>query len=282
MEYWLISVLSIVISILVTYYLFRKFNFFKRHGIIHVPSTPILGAMAPIIFRRMSFVDFTRKIYNLNRDAKYIGFYATTKPVLMLRDPEVIKDVVVKNFDTFINNPVFVDANDYVLSQNLFGLQNIKWRHVKNLLSPFFTFSKMKIMFTFMSKHAADFAELMSTLPADKSDINMKDIFDRYTNDVIALCIYGMKIDSIRDPTNKFYICGKDITYMSAIRSIKYIFIRTFPKLGRILNIKLFNNQEMKYFESRIKNEIVIRDAEHISSPDMIQLMLDNRGKEGI
>ncbi|KYM89321.1 Cytochrome P450 9e2 [Atta colombica] len=91
-----------------------------------------------------------------------------------------------------------------------------------------------------------------------------------------------MKIDSIRDPTNKFYICGKDITYASAIRSIKFIFIRTFPKLGRILNIKLLNiNQKMKYFESRIKNEIAIRDAEHISRLDMIQLMLDNRGKEG-
>jgi len=164
--------------------------------------------MAPIIFRRMSFVDFTRKIYNLNRDAKYIGFYATTKPVLMLRDPEVIKDVVVKNFDTFINNSVFLDANDYVLLQNLFSLQNTKWRHVKNLLSPFFkmTSSKMKIMFTFMSKHAADFAELMSTLPADKSDVNMKDVFDRYTNDVIALCIYGMKIDSIRDPQQTSFI----------------------------------------------------------------------------
>jgi len=229
----------------------------------------------------MSFANFTRKIYNLNRDAKYIGLYATTKPVIMLRDPEVIKNVIVKNFDSFTNNSVFVDVNDYILSQNLFGLQNTKWRHVKNLLSPFFTSSKMKIMFSLMSKHAADFAKLMSTLPADKSDVNMKDIFRRYINDVIALYIYGMKIDSIRDSTNKFYVCGKDITYVSAILIIKYIFIRTFPKLGRILNIKLLNNQKMKYFESRIKNEIAIRDAEHISHLDMIQLMLDNRGKEG-
>ncbi|KAG5340415.1 CP9E2 protein, partial [Acromyrmex heyeri] len=286
MEYWSISVLSIAISILVTYYLFRKFNFFKRHGIIHIPSIPILGIMAPIIFRRISFANFTRKIYNLNPDAKYIGFYATTKPVLMLRDPEVIKDVIVKNFDSFTNNSIFVDVNDYVLSQNLFGLQNTKWRHVKNLLSPLFTSSKMKTMFISMSKHAADFAELMSILPANKCDVNMKDIFGRYTNDVIALCMYGMKIDSIRDPTNKFYVCGKGITHVSAILIIKYIFIRAFPKLGRILNIKLYNNQEMKYFESKIKNEIIIRDAKHISRPDMIQLMLNNincnRGKEGI
>ena len=137
-------------------------------------------------------------------------------------------------------------------------------------------------MFIFMSKHSADFVELMSTLPADKSDIDMKDIFQRYTNDVIAFCFYGMKIDSTRDPTNKFYICGKGITHISAIFIIKYIFIRAFPKLGRILNIKLLNNQEMKYFESRIKNEIANRDAEHITHPDMIQLMLNNREEKRI
>ena len=280
MEYWLISMLSVVISVFVTYYLFRKFNFFKRHGIIHISSIPILSVM-PIIFRRMSFANFTRKIYNLNQDAKYIGFYATMKPVLMLRDPELIKDVIVKNFDSFTNNSIFIDVNDYMLSQNLFGLQNTKWRHVKKLLSPLFTSSKIKNMFILMSKYAADFAELMLTLSANKSDVNMKDIFSRYTNDVIALCMYGMKIDSIRNPTNKFYVCGKAITHVSVILIIKYIFIRTFPKLGQIFNIKLFNNQEMKYFESRIKNEIITRDTEHISHPDMIQLMLANRDKEG-
>ncbi|XP_011054723.1 PREDICTED: cytochrome P450 9e2-like [Acromyrmex echinatior] len=194
----------------------------RRHGIIHIPSIPILGVMAPIIFRRMSFANFTRKIYNLNRDAKYIGFYATTKPVLMLRDPEVIKAVIVKNFNSFTNNSIFVDVNDYVLSQNLFGLQNIKWRHVKNLLSPSFTSSKMKTMFTFMSKHAADFVELMSTLPADKSDINIKDIFDRYTNDVIALSNPSIQVKLRQEIDELLNESDGNVTY-EAINKLKYL-----------------------------------------------------------
>ncbi|KAG5307127.1 CP9E2 protein, partial [Acromyrmex insinuator] len=170
----------------------------------------------------MSFANFTRKIYNLNRDAKYIGFYATTKPVLMLRDPEVIKAVIVKNFNSFTNNSIFVDVNDYVLSQNLFGLQNIKWRHVKNLLSPSFTSSKMKIMFTFMSKYAADFAELMSTLPADKSDINIKDIFDRYTNDVIALSNPSIQVKLRQEIDELLNESDGNVTY-EAINKLKYL-----------------------------------------------------------
>lgn len=135
MEYWSI-VLSIVISALGTHCLFRNFNFFKRHGIIHIPSVPILGAMAPIIFRRTSFADFTRRIYNFNRDAKYIGLYATTKPILLLRDPQLIKAVLVKDFDTFSNRPV-VDLKENVLTRNLFTLQNTKWREMRTRLGFF-------------------------------------------------------------------------------------------------------------------------------------------------
>jgi len=281
MEYWSI-VLSIVIAALgIYYYLFRNFNFFKRHGIIHIPPVPILGVMASIIFRRMSFVDISQKIYDFNQDAKYIGLYATTKPVLLFRDLELIKAILVKNFDIFINRPAFNEHDEHVLSQNVFALQNTKWRDIKKLLCFSFTSDKMRIMFNLMSKHAVDLAKFLSTLPADESDVNMKDIFSRYTNDVIALCNYGIKIDSIRDPTNKFLTCGKEITHMSTIRAIKYIFIRTFPKLGRMFGIKLLNNQEMKYFKTSIKNEIAFRDAEHITRPDMIQLMMNNRAKDG-
>jgi len=280
MGYWLI-VLSIVIAALgIYYYLFRYFNFFKRHGIIHIPSVPILGVMAPIIFRQMSFVDISQKIYNFNRDAKYIGIYATTKPVLLIRDLKLIKDVLIKNFDTFINRPAFNEHNEHVLSQNLFALQNTKWRYTKHLLCFAFTFKNMKIMFDLMSKCAVDLTEFMSTLPADKSDVNVKDVFDRYTNDVIALCCYGIKLDSIRNPTNEFFTCGKEITHMSTIRTMKYIFNRTFPKLAQVFGTELLNNQEMKYFKNSIKNEIAFRDTEHITRPDMIQLMMDDRGKD--
>lgn len=278
-EYWLI-VLSIVIGALGIDYFFRNFNFFKRHGIIHIPPVPILGAMAPIIFRRTSVANFTRKIYNFNRDTKYIGFCVMTKPVILLRDPQLIKIVLVKSFDTLLKRPC-IDFNENMLRRNLFFLQNDKWREIRRLLSRFFTSGNMKTnMFILISEYAVNFAKFMSTLPLAKSDMDMKDVFSRYTNDIIALCAYGIKIDSMKDSTNEFYTCGKNITRMSTIYSIKYIFIRIFPKLGRMFNIKLLNNSAMKYFENSIKTEIATRDAKHITRPDMIQLMMDNRSNK--
>ncbi|EFN61087.1 Cytochrome P450 9e2 [Camponotus floridanus] len=281
MEYWSI-LLSIMISVLGIHYLFRNYNFFKRHDVIHIPSVPILGNMTSVIFRRISFVDFTRKIYNFNPDAKYLGFYATTNPMFLLRDPEIIKSILLKNFDAFPNRRGFNNLNEPLFSNNLFSLHGQKWRDVRTLLSPSFTSSKMKMMFTLMSECAVDFANFLSTsIPGEKSDMDMKDVFTKYTNDVIATCAFGIKINSMQDPTNKFYVYGKKLVYFSGIRNIKFFFLRTFPTLGRILNVKLIDSHVSDFFKDIIRTTIATRDAENIIRSDMIQLMMDIRGKEG-
>ncbi|XP_025263909.1 cytochrome P450 9e2-like [Camponotus floridanus] len=277
MEYWLI-LLSIVIGALSIHYLFKNYNFFKRHNIIHIPCVPMLGNMTSIVFRRISLADFICKIYNFNPDAKYFGCYAMTMPIFLLRDPEIIKSVFVKNFEAFPDRLGFSDLNEPLLVNNLFSLHGQKWRDVRTLLSPSFTSSKMKMMFALMSECAMDFANFLSTIPVEKSDMDMKDAFTKYTTDVIATCAYGIKINSMKDPTNKFYVYGKEATN---IFGFKFLFLRTFPTLGRIFNVKLINNHVSDFFKDIIRNTIATRDAENITRSDMIQLMMDIRGKEG-
>ncbi|XP_018365880.1 PREDICTED: cytochrome P450 9e2-like [Trachymyrmex cornetzi] len=281
MEYWSI-LLSIVIGVISINYLFKNFNFFKRNGIIHMPPVLLFGSAMSVLFRRISFFDFMLKIYNFNPNAKYYGLYFTTTPVFLLRDLELIKTVLVKNFDAFPDRLGFADVNDSLFKKNLFSLRGEKWRNVRNLLSPSFTSSKMKMMFTLMSECAVDFAKFLSTSSADKVDINMKDVCSKYTNDVIATCAFGIKVDSMKDPMNKFYIYGKEASnFRGVIRSIKFFFVGTFPTLGRILNIKFMDDYLTNFFKDIIRTTIATRDAEHISRPDMLQLMMDIRGKEG-
>lgn len=45
-------------------------------------------------------------------------------PTLMIRDPELIKQITIKDFDHFIDHRVFVDAGtDPLMSGNLFSLK---------------------------------------------------------------------------------------------------------------------------------------------------------------
>lgn len=278
MEYWWIIIAIGIFGII--RYLYRSNNFFQRRGVIHMPSVPVFGVMAPIIFQRISFADFIRKIYNFNPDAKYFGFYAMTNPIILLRDLELIKAVFVKNFQSFPCRPSFIDSNEFLIEQNLFALHGEKWRNMRNLLSFCFTSGKMKNMFPLMSECAVNFTKSLSTLPADKSDLDIKDFFTKYTNDVMAMCVYGIKIDSMKDPTNKFYSYTKEATCISGIRVAKFVLLRTFPKLCQILNIKFLNNRVSSFFKTIIKMRTT-HDAEYVTRSNIIQLMMNIKDKEG-
>ena len=62
----------------------------------------------------------------------------------------------------------------------------------------------------------------------------MKDAFSRYTNDVIASCAFGTKIDSLREPDNEFYLCAKYAASNPAKASFEMIFLILQSKLLKL------------------------------------------------
>ncbi|GLV34626.1 Cytochrome P450 9f2 [Carabus blaptoides fortunei] len=56
------------------------------------------------MFRTKSFAEEFEDYYKQFPDAKYIGIHQFSTPLLMLRDPELIKRVTVKDFDSFMNH----------------------------------------------------------------------------------------------------------------------------------------------------------------------------------
>jgi cytochrome P450 family 9 len=72
----------------------------------------------------MSFPDFVSDIYNRLKGHKYGGLYQLMNPFLLLRDPELIKMVTVKDFEHFLDRQVLISED----AEPLFGkaLFNLK------------------------------------------------------------------------------------------------------------------------------------------------------------
>jgi len=78
-------------------------------------------------------------------------------------------------------------------------------------LSPAFTGSKMRQMFDLVSECGEQMERTLSTeaTATSKVDCEMKDLFSKFTNDVISSTAFGYKINSFEDPDNDFYLSGK-------------------------------------------------------------------------
>jgi cytochrome P450 family 9 len=62
----------------------------------------------------------------------------------------------------------------------------------------------------------------------------MKDLFTRYTNDVIATSAFGISCDSLNNPGNEFYEMGRDFTNFGGIRTIIFLGYMFSPKLMKV------------------------------------------------
>lgn len=146
-----------------------------------------------------------------------------------------------------------------------------KWRHMRSTLSPAFTGSKMRSMFILISECAEQFVDyfVKKVDPSEPLTVEMKDVFSRFANDVIATTAFGIKCDSLKDKNNEFYNAGKKITNFSGITGLKLLGYFISRTLMKWFNVKLFGDDVCNFFRIREKRGIV--------RPDMIHLLMEAR-----
>lgn len=276
MDSWIWIFLFIVVTFLVIK-AYRIRHHFEKWGIPQYPDLPFLGFMASNLFRRLHMNIVIKDMYNWNREAKYIGCHMFTSPQLMLRDLELIKAVAVKNFDHFSDHKTFVDESmDPLFAGSLAMLNGDRWREVRNVLSPAFTASKMRLMFGLMSSCAENFVDKFLERYSNWDEVEIKEPINRYTNDVIASCAFGFDIDSLGNPDNEFYVRGKSLMdSFKNLKILKVLFIRACPRIAQILKLKIISKQDSDFFINVIRSGIEIRRKQGITRPDMLQLMMD-------
>ncbi|XP_011702160.1 PREDICTED: cytochrome P450 9e2-like isoform X2 [Wasmannia auropunctata] len=281
MDYWTI-VLSLLVGILAIYYYAsrKKSNVFRQHGIPHAKRHSFLERIWKILVHPQSLADFIEEVYNVHSDAKYTGIFDFTSPVVMIRDPELIKSIAIKNFDSFQDHLLFgTKIQDPLFGTNLFSLRGDEWRDMRVLLSPAFTASKMKTMFHLISDCAMNYSEYLMNISLDKRVMEVKDIFSRYTNDVIATCAFGINVDSMRNPENDFRIFGKKAAHINIISILKIVLHQNMPWFVRLFDLKLIDDRITAFFVNLVADTIKIREEKGITRPDMIQLLMDSRSK---
>nr|ANS06316.1 cytochrome P450 [Agasicles hygrophila] len=272
---WLL--LALVVIIFCYVYGAKPLNYWRSRGVKQGNPKWFAGDNWKALFRMENFTDMVIRLYNESPGARYYGSYQFSTPTLLIKDPELIKLITVKDFDHFLDHRTFVPENaDPLLAKNLFALKGEKWRDMRPILSPSFTSSKMKAIFILMSDCAKDFCDFFLKKNKDIVEVELKDIFTRYTNDVIATTAFGIKVNSLENPENEFYMMGKSATDFSSWRkSLKFFGYFLFPKLFEFFKVKFFDSNVSSFFYELVENTIRTRQEKGIVRPDMIHLLME-------
>lgn len=120
--------------------------------------------------------ELVESIYRKFNQHPFHGLYFLHKPVICINDPQLIRLILIKDFDKFPDRGWFSNGKLDPLSSNLFLLNGKKWRILRTKLSPIFTSGKLKQMHPYLMELSQQMvktcdAELKLTDTIDVNDI---------------------------------------------------------------------------------------------------------------
>ncbi|XP_068979721.1 cytochrome P450 6k1-like [Bombus flavifrons] len=280
--YWGLDGILILSSLMVAAYLFvtRKFNYWSKRGVKELAPTPFVGNFMDCILSRTSASEFVRDLYNYGEGLPFLGFYIFDKPYLLVRDPELVKHVLVKDFNYFADRYATADKkNDRLGYANVFMMKNPGWRSLRTKLTPIFTSGKLKKMFELMLMVADDLAKHLDSLHLEGEGkvIEFKDICANFTTDMIGSTAFGLKVGSLENPKAPFREYGRKIFDYDFYRSMEFLNIFFFPGLVKYLKPKLFGKKTSNFLRSIFWDVIDQRISSGQKRNDLIDLLIEMR-----
>lgn len=96
----------IILIIVLYYYNTSKFDFWKKRGIPGPKPVIFFGTIKDVILQKKLLLEYYKEIYDTYKDAPLIGFFIKTMPILMIKDPALIKDVLITDSTIFTGRGV--------------------------------------------------------------------------------------------------------------------------------------------------------------------------------
>lgn len=99
---------GIVITLIAFYcYLTMNNNFWKSRGIPGPKPVLGFGNMKTVIFGKESISQFLTRVYNEYKNEPMIGIFSKRTPLLIIKDVDLIKTILIKEFPKFANRGLF-------------------------------------------------------------------------------------------------------------------------------------------------------------------------------
>lgn len=174
-----------------------------------------------------------------------MGYFNFRTPMIQINDPEIIKKITVKDFEYFPNHQLLFATKQRLVNDMLSVMKDQRWKHMRNTLTPVFTAAKMRSMFVLMNEC---FAECMEHLdeqaktvpkPGEGFELELKEVCNKLSNDLIATTAFRLKVNSFKEPDNEFFQIGKSVAFFRGKALFKFMFAATLPKL---FTVSLWNS----------------------------------------
>lgn len=251
-----------------------NFNYWNRKGLQGPKPTFIFGNVGRLILKKDSFGERFSDIYFQTKHLPYAGIFMLLRRTLLVNDLDLIKQIIVKDFEHFTDRRGKFSEEARPLSTNLFSLTGEKWKKLRVKLTPTFTSSKIRYMFDVVGQCSIQMLSYLEELELKNAPVDVKTLMSKFTTDVIGSSSFGMECDSFKHPDTEMRRMGRKLFEPGYVKSFILFVSFSMPELINFLGLSIFEQDLTDFFYNTVDETIKYREENNIVRNDFMQLLI--------
>ncbi|CAG2112196.1 unnamed protein product [Medioppia subpectinata] len=254
----------------------RALSYWKDRNIPTPKAVPIFGNLLSNIFLAKPFVEMDW----YRAHGRLYGVYNGNKPGLTIAEPELVKQVLVKDFHKF-RNRMDNGSRHKIFSKNMFIARDDDWKRIRAIASPTFTSGKMKKMYALINECSKDFINNLDKLAANKSEVELKQLMGAFTMDVIASTAFATKTNTYANPDNPFTTKANNIFHFPLWKAFVMTALPSFITKIQAIRQLINGSTNSDFFVDFSRNLLNERKSSNKKHNDFFQLLMDVERSDG-
>lgn len=279
---WLVDIVLLFVSVYVLLYKYfaRNFDYWKERKVPFITPTAFYGNFKEVSLFKVVAGEHLANLYNKMKGHQYFGIFVFDKPVLVLRDPNLIKTILVKDFNYFADRTSNVIEKDQPLVANmLFFSKNPAWKIMRTHLTPAFTSGKLKGMVPLMNEAGEDMKIYLNKHSTGTNCLEAKEICAQYSTDVVASCAFGINAHSFDRKDPVFRKMGRMIFDFNISNAIQQSCSFFAPEIANLLKMKFVHKDVASFLTETLLKTIEERETAKHKRNDLVDIIIEMKNK---
>lgn len=214
---------------------------------------------------------------------RFFGIFMLGKPVLVINDPELVKTVLVKDFNTFCDRTLHVKEDQQpVTTHMMFFSKNPEWKIMRNLVTPAFTSGKLRAMVPLINEVGENMKMYIDKHACEGKCLEAKEVCAKYSTDVISSCAFGINAHCFENENAQFRKIGKSIFDFELSNAVQQTCTFFAPGVANFLRMKMFNPKSMDFLSDTFLRTVEKREKSEQKRNDLIDIIIDIKKKAAL
>ncbi|CAH1394596.1 unnamed protein product [Nezara viridula] len=272
------AIIILVATLCASYY--WLFGFWNRRNVFNVKFQITFLTFIKVLIKNEHLGNIFADIYKKYKSHGMVGFYILFDPMLLVTNPKLVEEVIVKEFNKFHDTPTEMKKGiNPLFALNPFAAKGTeKWKELRSIQASNMTTFRFKEILPIIYCVAENMVNYLTEMKMEP--IAAKELSFLFSVESSCLCGFGVQPNAFTDSENSFIEYSENIFKPSPFTMFCHFLL---PWIGNLLKLRILSKDAEESFILFVKTIFEYRSRSNVTKNDFIYYLmkLNQKLKEG-